>query len=102
MSPARGRGSAAFTVEVAYALPEEQTLVQLEVEPGTTVEEAIRRSRVLERHPEIDLQRQKVGVFGKPSRLDAPLRPRDRVEIYRPLKVDPKEMRRRRAREAGK
>ena len=92
---------ASFTVEVAYALPDEQTLVALEVEPGTTVEEAIRRSRILERHPDIDLERQKVGVFGRPARLDAALRPRDRVEIYRPLKVDPKEMRRRRARESS-
>ena len=99
MAGSEGRDT--FTVEVAYALPEEQTLVTLEVEPGTTVEEAIRRSRILERHPEIDLERQKVGVFGKPASLGSPLRPKDRVEIYRPLKVDPKEMRRRRARESS-
>ena len=90
-----------FTVEVAYALPEEQAVIPLRVEPGTTVREAIHRSRILDRYPEIDLDSQQVGVFSKPVGLDTPLRPRDRVEIYRPLKVDPKEMRRRRARERG-
>ena len=94
-------GAGSFTVEVAYALPEEQTVLTLRVEPGTTVREAIHRSRLLERYPEIDLETQKVGVFSKPVGLDTALRPKDRVEIYRPLKVDPREMRRRRARDAG-
>lgn len=93
------RDTEGFTVEVAYALPEEQAVIPLRVEPGTTVREAIHRSRLLDNYPEIDLETQQVGVFSKPVSLDTPLRPKDRVEIYRPLKVDPKEMRRRRARE---
>ncbi len=84
-------------VEVSYALPERQTVRALEVEPGVTVEEAIRASGILEEHPEIDLKENKVGIFGKVTRLDTVLRDGDRVEIYRPLIADPKEARRRRA-----
>lgn len=85
-------------VEVAYARPEEQVILPLQVPSGTTVEQAIQRSGILERFPEIDLARQKVGVFSQIVGLDQPLRANDRVEIYRPLLVDPKEMRRKRAR----
>lgn len=88
----------AFTVEVAYAAPHEQAIVTLQVLPGTTLEEAVRRSGILERFPEIDARALKLGVFGKLSRPDAELRPRDRVEIYRPLLADPKEVRKQRAR----
>jgi putative ubiquitin-RnfH superfamily antitoxin RatB of RatAB toxin-antitoxin module len=84
-------------VEVAYARPDIQVILPVEVEEGTSLEEAIRRSGILDRFPEIDLTANKVGVFGKLSRLDAPLRPRDRVEIYRPLIADPKEVRKQRA-----
>jgi len=84
-------------VEVAYATPEEQIIVPLAVEPGTTVEAAIRRSGLLERFPEIDLAENKVGVFGKVATLGANLGEGDRVEIYRPLIADPKEARKRRA-----
>ncbi|WP_226801579.1 RnfH family protein [Alkalilimnicola sp. S0819] len=84
-------------VEVAYAAPDEQVIIALEVEEGTTVEQAIERSRVRERFPEIDLKKNKVGIFGKLGKLGEPLRARDRVEIYRPLIADPKEMRRQRA-----
>ncbi|WP_303909317.1 RnfH family protein [Thiohalomonas denitrificans] len=84
-------------VEVAYALPEIQVIVPLKVEEGATAEDAIRKSGILDRFPEIDLAKAKVGVFGKLVKLDSPLRPKDRVEIYRPLKADPKEVRKRRA-----
>lgn len=84
-------------VEVAYATPEEQVIVPLGVEPGTTVEGAVRRSGLLERFPEIDLAENKVGVFGKVTTLGATLGEGDRVEIYRPLIADPKEARKRRA-----
>ncbi len=88
-------------VEVTYALPEHQVLEALEMPEGATVREAIEQSGVLESFPEIDLEHNKVGIFGKLSRLDQPLRDRDRVEVYRPLKADPKEVRRLRA-AAGK
>jgi putative ubiquitin-RnfH superfamily antitoxin RatB of RatAB toxin-antitoxin module len=89
-------------VEVAYAKPERQLIVELEVPEGTTVEQAVRASGILAEFPEIDLGgRNKVGIFGKVVPLTRSLRPHDRVEIYRPLIADPKEIRRRRA-AAGK
>ena len=84
-------------VEVAYARPDEQLIIPLEVAPGTTVQQAIELSGILEHFPEIDLNENKVGVFGKITRPDSELREKDRVEIYRPLIADPKESRRRRA-----
>lgn len=84
-------------VEVAYALPEEQVIIPLEVEVGATVRQAIERSGILQRFMEIDLKSNKVGVFGKITKPDAELRANDRVEIYRPLIADPKEVRRQRA-----
>ncbi len=84
-------------VEVAYALPHEQVVRTVEGEPGMTVREAIEKSGILELHPEIDLSKTKVGVFGKVAKLDAVLYPGDRVEIYRPLIADPKEARKKRA-----
>jgi putative ubiquitin-RnfH superfamily antitoxin RatB of RatAB toxin-antitoxin module len=86
-------------VEVAYARPDEQVILALQVPDGSTVEDAIRRSGVLERFPEIDLATNKVGVFGKVGKLDQELSPGDRVEIYRPLIADPKEARKQRAAE---
>lgn len=88
---------ARIEVEVAYALPDEQLILRVEGEAGLTVQEAIERSRILERFPEIDLGVNKVGVFGKLAKLDTALGQGDRVEIYRPLIADPKESRRRRA-----
>ncbi len=84
-------------IEVAYARPDEQVILPVEVPPGTTLEEAIHRSGILKAFPEIDLAAVKVGVFGKLKPPDTPLREGDRVEIYRPLIADPKEVRRRRA-----
>lgn len=85
-------------VEVCYALPDASFLVQLEVDAGTTIAEAIAASGVLARFPEIDLARNKLGLFGKLKPADTVLRDGDRVEIYRPLQADPMESRRRRAR----
>ncbi len=88
-----------INVEVVYALAHEQLLMRLKVEQGATVADAIKRSGVLDKHPEIDLAKNKLGIFGKLSKADAVLRDRDRVEIYRPLIADPKEVRRQRAEE---
>ena len=65
---------------------------------GATLIDALRASGFLERHPHIDLARQEVGIWGRIRALDAPLKDGDRVEVYRPLQVDPKEARRRRQR----
>ncbi len=94
-------GADRFMVEVAYALPEQQWLLALEVAAGTSVEEAIKASGILERVPDIDLAKSKVGIFGKLKKLDTELRAGDRVEIYRPLIADPKAVRKERA-AAGK
>ncbi|MFO7809643.1 RnfH family protein [Guyparkeria sp.] len=86
-------------VEVAYARPDVQLILEVDVTEGATVEEAIRLSGILERFPEIDLSKQKVGVFAKVAPLSQALREWDRVEIYRPLIADPKAARRQRAQE---
>lgn len=88
----------ALAVEVVYALPGRAVLARVEVPAGATLREAIGRSGLLEQFPEIDLARNRVGVFGRLRALDQPVAPGDRVEIYRPLAADPKERRRRRAR----
>ena len=82
-------------VEVVYALPAQQKLLTVRVGADATVLQAIRESGVLVVHPDIDPTRVSVGVFGKRVTLDTGLRAGDRVEIYRPLTVDPKEARRR-------
>ncbi len=84
-------------VEVAYALPDAQTILEVEVEEGATVEQAIETSGIRQRFPEIDLGANKVGIFGKLTKLSAKLQARDRVEIYRALIADPKEVRKQRA-----
>ena len=91
--------AATIHVEVIYALPDRQPLLQVELREGATVEDAIRSSGILEAFPEIDLARNKVGVFSKLVKLDETVRDNDRVEIYRPLIADPKEVRRKRAEE---
>ena len=84
-------------VEVAYALPDKQSLISLEVEEGTTIKEAIEASGVLDTYDQIDLTRDKVGIFSKFATLDSVLREKDRVEIYRSLIADPKKVRKERA-----
>ena len=88
-----------ISVEVAYARPYEQVVLSLEVPAGTSVAEAIEASRIRDRFPEIDPSKSKVGIFGKLTKSTTALRAGDRVEIYRPLIADPKEIRRRRAAE---
>ena len=92
---------AKIRVEVAYAKLHEQVLLELHVETGTTAQQAIERSGILARFPEIDLEQNKIGIFGKATSLNTPLQEGDRVEIYRPLIADPKEQRKKRA-AAGK
>ena len=89
-------------IEVAYARPDRQILIPLAMGAGATVEEAIHCSGVLQNFPEINLDVNKVGIFGKRVKLNARLRTGDRVEIYRPLPVDPKEMRRQRVMQGKK
>ena len=84
-------------VEVAYAKPEQQEIVALKMPEGTTAEQAILASGLLNHFPEIDGADLKVGIFGSVCKLDQPLKKDDRVEIYRPLIHDPKEARRQRA-----
>jgi putative ubiquitin-RnfH superfamily antitoxin RatB of RatAB toxin-antitoxin module len=85
-------------IEVAYALPDVQTVIEVQVPAGATVAQAIECSGIVSRHPEIDLTRTAVGVFGRPKSLQAALSDGDRVEIYRPMIADPKQARRSRAR----
>ncbi|MQM35755.1 RnfH family protein [Accumulibacter sp.] len=88
-----------LVIDVIYALPDKQQLVKLQLPAGSTVRQAIDASGLLQKHPEIDLARNKIGIFGKLSKADAVLRDQDRVEIYRPLIADPKEVRKQRAAE---
>ncbi len=88
-----------ITVEVAYALPEQQWLLELQVPEGTTARQAVESSGLLEACPELDLDNSRLGIFGKVTKPDQVLRARDRVEVYRPLIADPKEVRRLRAKE---
>lgn len=90
---------AEITVEVAYALALKQIILAVTLPDDATVEQAITRSGILEKFPEIDLTQSKVGIFSKMTKLDTRVRDKDRVEIYRPLLADPKEVRRRRAEE---
>lgn len=82
-------------IGVTYSEPARQFWLNLDVPEGATVKEAIERSGVLKQFPQIDLAAQKVGVFGKVVKLDAPLRPGDRVEIYRGITCDPQTVPRR-------
>ena len=90
--------AADIRVEVAYARPDVQFLVALTLPSGSTVATAVRQSGVLERFPDIDLNRQPVGIFARVCPLDQVLRDGDRVELYRPLTADPKTLRRQAAR----
>lgn len=91
--------SSKIIVEVVYALPEEQTLLAFEIDDASTAEDVINQSGILEQYPEIDLTENKIGLFGKIIKLDQKVREKDRIEIYRPLIADPKEVRKKRAAE---
>jgi len=84
-------------VEVVYASAERQDIATVELPVGATAIDAIRASGILARHPLIDLERQKIGVFGTPVSGDTPVTDGDRVEIYRALRFDPRAARRARA-----
>ncbi|WP_413499166.1 RnfH family protein [Buttiauxella gaviniae] len=88
-------------VEVVYALPEKQYLLKVRLAQGSTVEQAIAASGILELRTDIDLAKNKVGVFSRPVKLTDTVNDGDRVEIYRPLIADPKELRRQRAEKAA-
>ena len=88
-----------INIEVVYALPNEQILLKKSVSAGTTIAGAVQASGILDKHPEIDLAINKLGIFGKLTKPDAVVRDKDRIEIYRPLIADPKEVRRKRAEE---
>lgn len=83
-----------ISVEVAYAKPEIQTLIRVEIPENSTVEAVILKSGILTQHSELKLENLVVGIFSTPCTLEKILTDGDRVEIYRPLLVDPKEMRR--------
>jgi putative ubiquitin-RnfH superfamily antitoxin RatB of RatAB toxin-antitoxin module len=77
-------------IGVAYATTRRQVVLHIEQAEGTTVKDAIQNSGILKQFPEIDLEKQKVGIFNKVTTLDSKLADGDRVEIYCPLTVDPK------------
>jgi len=89
-------------IEVAYADPQHQEVLQLRVGANKTVAEAITESGILGHFPNIDLSVNKVGIFGAVCDLKQALRAGDRIEIYRPLLIDPREARRRRVEQKGK
>ena len=88
-----------INVEVAYAEPEKQLIIPVNVDLGTTVGGAIVQSGIMIEFPELDIENSKVGIFGKATTMVTKLKDGDRVEIYRPLIADPKEVRRKRAAE---
>jgi len=87
----------AITVMVVYALANQQEVLSIDVAVNSSVDEAIQASGILHKFEEIDLAKNKVGIFGKIVELDQILHDQDRVEIYRPLMVDPMQARRKRA-----
>ncbi|MEE9413275.1 MAG: RnfH family protein [Methylococcales bacterium] len=91
-----------ITVEVAYATPRQQLIIALEIKDGATVQQVIDQSNLLGTFPEIDLSINKVGIFGHVVNLNQVLQHRDRVEIYRPLQVDPRLARRKRVLQSTK
>lgn len=100
MSSEAKSSNASISVEVCYAQRSRQEIVRLKLPQGANVQQAIDASGLLQKFPEIDLGKtNKLGIFAKLVKADAPLRDRDRIEIYRPLIADPKEVRRKRAEE---
>ena len=86
-------------VEVVYALPQRQEVASITLPAGSTVGQAIEASGLRAKYPEIDPAKNKLGIYAKLAKVDTALRDRDRVEIYRPLIADPKEVRKQRAAE---
>ena len=88
-----------LNIEVCYALPNKQELVRVKLPEGALVQQALEASGLFDKYPEIDLKKNKFGIWNKLSKVDSALRDKDRVEIYRPLIADPKEVRKQRAAE---
>ena len=88
-----------INIEIAYALPERYYLKSFQVDEGITVQTAITQSGILSQFPAINLSTNKIGIFSRPIKLTDVLKEGDRIEIYRPLLADPKEIRRKRAAE---
>ena len=88
-----------INIEVIYALANQQDIARVSLPEGSTAMQAIEASGLLAKYPEIDLKKNKIGVFAKLAKADTVLRDRDRIEIYRPLIADPKEVRKQRAAE---
>jgi putative ubiquitin-RnfH superfamily antitoxin RatB of RatAB toxin-antitoxin module len=88
-----------LNIEVCYALSGKQDVVRLKLPAGTTLQQSLEASGLLAKYPEIDPAKNKFGIWNKLSKLDTALRDQDRVEIYRPLIADPKEVRKQRAAE---
>lgn len=86
-----------MNITLIYASPTKQFIQALEVAAGSTVEQVIKQSNILTMHPEISLQENKVGIFNEIVELNTQVKEKDRVEIYRPLTMDPMEARRMRA-----
>jgi putative ubiquitin-RnfH superfamily antitoxin RatB of RatAB toxin-antitoxin module len=82
-------------IGIAYALPKRQVWFDVELPEGSTIQDAINKSGILKQFPDIDLEKQKVGIYTKLSKLDTVLSDGDRVEIYRPITCDPKTVPRR-------
>jgi putative ubiquitin-RnfH superfamily antitoxin RatB of RatAB toxin-antitoxin module len=89
-----------ISVEVVYGTPTSQKIIEIKVDEGTTVEDAINDSRIKFIYPEIDLTLNAVGIWNRAAKLTQIVADLDRIEIYRPLLADPKEVRKRRAEKA--
>jgi len=88
-----------INIEIAYALPDRYYLKSFKVDEGTMIQTAILQSGILQQFTEIDLRENKVGIYSRPAKLTDQLKDGDRIEIYRPLLADPKEIRRKAAQE---
>ena len=84
-------------IEIVYGLADRQVLKSMTVAEGTTVREAALKSGLEVEFPKLDLQQAPLGIFGKAVKDETVLRDSDRIEVYRPLLIDPKEARRKRA-----
>ena len=93
--------SSRLAIEIVFALPEKQELIALTVDPGTTVEMAIQQSAIGDLFPDENLSNCQAGIWGKPVDRDHPLKSGDRLELYRPLIMDPREARRKLAAVGG-
>lgn len=89
-----------FTIEVVYGTPTKQEIINCIVEPNTTIEQAILASGIVDEFPEIDLSVNNVGIWNRVAKLTDIVKDLDRIEVYRPLLADPKEVRKRRAEKA--